>query len=423
MRCRLPLFTLVAVAALAAPAQAATVTPQPSPKKLKFAAAPGEANRLTVTQDGSLVRFVETGAPGAGSLPVTAQPPNQATSDPTPTCTQDAANAVSCTLPAGWTVQVDLDDGNDTAQVVATTLGVKVGGGVGNDALVGGDGADTLEGGDGDDTLTGGAGADTLHGEAGDDTIHARDGVRDDVDCGDGVDAGEADVEDSANANCDFLPKPIAPPTVADDASATAPGAPAPAPLQDESPAPVKATPKPGVSVAAGVKRGVVLVKGPDGGFAPLTAASAVPVGSTLDARAGVVTLTSAKDLSGGLQTAEFTGGVFKVGQKRGRSMTTVLSLAGKLQCPQGKAARAAAASRRPPRRLWGSGHGRFTTRGRNSQATVRGTIWSVEDRCDRTITHVERGLVSVTDFVHHRTRLVHAGHQYVAVKRTARVR
>jgi len=83
-------------------------------------------------------------------------------------------------------------------------------------------------------------------------------------------------------------------------------------------------------------------------------------------------------------------------------------------------AARAAATSkkkkRKPPRRLWGrDSKGNFRTRGGNSVATVRGTAWFVEDRCDGTLTRVSKGSVSVYDRGRHRTVLVRAGHSYLA--------
>ncbi len=50
-------------------------------------------------------------------------------------------------------------------------------------------------------------------------------------------------------------------------------------------------------------------------------------------------------------------------------------------------------------RQLWGDGKGRFQTRGRYAAATVRGTKWRVQDRCDGTLTTVESGVVAVRDF------------------------
>jgi ferric-dicitrate binding protein FerR (iron transport regulator) len=66
-------------------------------------------------------------------------------------------------------------------------------------------------------------------------------------------------------------------------------------------------------------------------------------------------------------------------------------------------------------RRLWGNGHGRFRTRGRHGTATVRGTHWLTEDRCDGTLIRVKRGLVEVRDLERRRTAMVGAGEQYFA--------
>ena len=103
-----------------------------------------------------------------------------------------------------------------------------------------------------------------------------------------------------------------------------------------------------------------------------------------------------------------------------GAGGVTELVLRGALTgCPK-SAARAAATSkkkkRKPPRRLWGrDSKGNFRTRGGNSVATVRGTAWYVEDRCDGTLTRVSKGSVSVYDRGRHRTVLVRAGHSYLA--------
>ena len=44
--------------------------------------------------------------------------------------------------------------------------------------------------------------------------------------------------------------------------------------------------------------------------------------------------------------------------------------------------------------KLWGSGKGKFRTDGKYSAATVRGTIWLVQDQCNGTLTKVKRGTV-----------------------------
>jgi hypothetical protein len=63
------------------------------------------------------------------------------------------------------------------------------------------------------------------------------------------------------------------------------------------------------------------------------------------------------------------------------------------------------------------SGHGKFRTTGRYSSATVRGTIYTVADRCDGTLTHVIRDTVLVDDFARHTTILLHAGQSFLAKK------
>jgi hypothetical protein len=69
-------------------------------------------------------------------------------------------------------------------------------------------------------------------------------------------------------------------------------------------------------------------------------------------------------------------------------------------------------------RALWGSGKGKFRTRGRYASATVRGTIWLTADRCDGTLTQVRQGVVSVVDFTRKRTVRVRAGRSYLAPAR-----
>ena len=89
----------------------------------------------------------------------------------------------------------------------------------------------------------------------------------------------------------------------------------------------------------------------------------------------------------------------------------------------KGKAtdASAAAVSSKVLQLLRASAHGKFRTSGRYSAATVRGTIWTVADRCDGTLTHDVTDSVSVTDFVRHKTVVLHAGQSYLAKAPPAR--
>ena len=133
----------------------------------------------------------------------------------------------------------------------------------------------------------------------------------------------------------------------------------------------------------------------------------------------GSVALTSVLP-SGDTQTGRFGGGAFKV--RQGRRGYIDLYLRGK-PCPRRAKDRAASGfchrqriAPRQGRRLFGRDRGgRFRTHGRNSHATVRGTRWMVEDRCNGTLTRVSEGAVVVRDFAKKKRVLVKAGHSYLA--------
>jgi hypothetical protein len=144
-------------------------------------------------------------------------------------------------------------------------------------------------------------------------------------------------------------------------------------------------------------------------------------VGSFVDTRYGTVRLESARNRKGRTQAGRFAAGVFKVLQSRRRAKgITDLQLKGgafrSCRARSGdSSAVAAGLSRRTIRRLRSSARGRFRTGGRNSSATVRGTVWEVVDRCDGTLTKVRRGKVAVRDFRLKRNVLVRAGRSYLA--------
>jgi Ca2+-binding RTX toxin-like protein len=167
------LFALV----LPAAALGATVSVQDSDdvyvgRYLDFAAAPGEANRVTVRFADGRASVRDAGAPlsvGAG-------------------CEALSAHAATCTVGSYLTAQ--LGDGNDTIAVTlsATEGSVSLTGGPGDDVLDasrveavgprasesqldGGPGDDTVRGGRKADDLFGGAGADVLRGGPGFDTL------------------------------------------------------------------------------------------------------------------------------------------------------------------------------------------------------------------------------------------------------------
>jgi hypothetical protein len=87
-------------------------------------------------------------------------------------------------------------------------------------------------------------------------------------------------------------------------------------------------------------------------------------------------------------------------------------------QCGKSRAASSAGselAKRKPVRRLWGKGQGRFRTRGRYSSGTVRGTNWLTQDFCEGTLTRVVEGTVQVYDLVTKKWKTVKAGQSYFA--------
>jgi len=127
-----------------------------------------------------------------------------------------------------------------------------------------------------------------------------------------------------------------------------------------------------------------------------------VPVNTIVDASAGRMGLTSANG------AADFYGGAFVIREQKNQHVTQLFLAGGNTgACRPGSTA--------PIRQLWGNGKGRFQTRGLYAAATVRGTIWRVQDRCDGTLTTVARGVVAVRDFRLRRTVLVTAGHSYLA--------
>jgi hypothetical protein len=153
-------------------------------------------------------------------------------------------------------------------------------------------------------------------------------------------------------------------------------------------------------------KEGTVRVTLPDGRTFCFTGAIRIPVESiidTTDGHADVIT-------EGSERKAEFWDGVFQVLQSAEAHATTVAKLVGPPNCdgereddPEGQA-------------LWGDGEGEHRTAGNLSAATVRGTKWYVQNRCDgSTLTRVVEGIVSVFDKEKNETVEVKAGDEYVA--------
>jgi hypothetical protein len=176
-------------------------------------------------------------------------------------------------------------------------------------------------------------------------------------------------------------------------------------------------------------------------GFIPLTEARQLPTGSQIDARLGTLQLISATGKAHRTQAGIFGGALFGFAQDRrglNKGLTTLSLLEDAFpgapstsSCPTRPAAdrlplsaHSAAVTRKVLQTLRASDHGgRFRTRGRYAAATVRGTAWTMSDRCDGTLTTVNRGTVAVSDFVRHVTILVRQGHHYLAKPARSRPR
>ena len=162
-RAHLPLTALVVLAGLAtAPAAASAATAfarihgggEAGPRgPVRYTAAPGEANRLTVSEAGGRIVFSDAGARVL------------ARGD----CEQLGPHAARCPFSEDVTRAL-LGDGDDRARITGSPFLV-VHGGTGADVLAGGRGGDQLEGDSGADTLRGGRGADTLTGGTGRDRV------------------------------------------------------------------------------------------------------------------------------------------------------------------------------------------------------------------------------------------------------------
>jgi hypothetical protein len=182
---------------------------------------------------------------------------------------------------------------------------------------------------------------------------------------------------------------------------------------------------------------GTVFIRTASGQFIPLTGAAQIPSGTVIDALHGTLAITTALPGAGGArdaaakgkkgkaktQSGRFGGAVFKLTQAR-NGLATLTIVEGAFTgaptyatCKAHKAgeASAAALSSKTLQLLHASAHGKFRTTGRYSAATVRGTTWTVADRCDGTLTHVITDSVAVTDLVLHKTIVLHAGQSYLA--------
>ncbi|HWH43201.1 MAG TPA: calcium-binding protein, partial [Thermoleophilaceae bacterium] len=278
------------------------------------------------------------------------------------------------------------------------------------DDLIGGDGANPLSGGGGEDFMAGGAGADDLDGGDGADVMRSSDRVADDlVKCGAGIDLAIVD-KGERTENCEFVSRRGLRPS------------------RGRSFLLSRTSGRPEFGIAAMTRT------------VPLEETTRLPMLSKFDAGTGIVTLRARTDLGRRLDRATFgvtrpglrfrassLGGVVSVRDGRlGRARVTEVRLdrAGAARaCAASSATASAGRSRRVVQRLWGRGRGRFRTRGRYSAATVRGTTWLTEERCDGTMVRVRSGSVRVDDFARRRVCTVRGGGWYLSTPPGERAR
>jgi hypothetical protein len=197
--------------------------------------------------------------------------------------------------------------------------------------------------------------------------------------------------------------------------------------------------PRIGESVVAGAVAGNVLIRVPgSSSFSPLIGTANFPLGSELDTTAGTVVVFYETNEDGTQASVYASQGRFATkqpfqrdaGQRPGE-----LDLSGPLggSCPPGgklaKSARSgggrpvpiasAARRKRRGRAVRARAKGKIKTKGRYGSAIVRGTGWTTHDFCrgakSGTLFSVFEGVVSVRDFVRHKTVGVPAGRKYFA--------
>ena len=272
----------------------------------------------------------------------------------------------------------DPPEGDDVHGDIEIVLGGAVG-----DTLTGGPGGSDLEGGSGQDLVAAGSGRSRLSGGNGSDVLRARDGRAEVVACGDDTDLAIIDRRDTPR-DCETV----------DRGGARGPRARRYVIL------------RPARTFALRLHDGTRWFSLPDD--------VRVPIDSTVDAADGPVALQAARNAAGGRQTATVEGGAFRIRQTTGRRPLTTLRLAGEpLSC-----AASSARHDRPPRTrslAVDAGHGRWRVSGRYSDATTQGTRYSVEERCDGTLTTVVEGAVRVRDLGRRRTVLLRPGQSYLA--------
>ena len=248
------------------------------------------------------------------------------------------------------------------------------------DRLIGNRRRNTIAGGGGGDFVDGRGGEDTLGGGRGADIVRARDRSADRVACGRERDSAIVDERDRVRGDCERV-------------------------VDLE-----RRPPELGRSVVVRPLRGATELRLPEAERpVPLLDKMRVPVGTRLDARDGTVRLTTTRG-GGGLQAA-IAGGQFVLRQSRQRDAGVEFALRGGdfTDCSGDEVVRT----------LRARGAGRFRSVGRASVTTTTGRAsWVVADRCDGTLTRVQRGHATVLDVGLGETIILTGTDSYLARKR-----
>jgi hypothetical protein len=198
----------------------------------------------------------------------------------------------------------------------------------------------------------------------------------------------------------------------------------APTPAPTNTPSVNLAPPVLGSSTNLNPVSGTILIELPGSNtFVSVPTGTNVPIGSTVNADSGTVSITLALP-NGTTETGEFYDGEFVLTQAPDGTFTPVITGGSFTGCPGAKTKKgkhsnraSAASSKKKPgtvvRQLWGNAHGNYTTKGRYGSASVSGTIWLVQDRCDGTFIFALKDDVYVIAYAHphHRIHILQGQH------------
>jgi hypothetical protein len=162
---------------------------------------------------------------------------------------------------------------------------------------------------------------------------------------------------------------------------------------------------------ATGTPTGTVLVDG-----SPFTGGT-IPYGSSVDVTNGKLDMsTEAGPVTvfggGGGVTSKFR--LVRASSKK-PSLVELRLIGGDFSACRKLARAGGQMKAKSVRRLWSKGKGLFRTQARFSSASVQGTFWLTDDRCDGSWTSVKQGVVTVHDFTKNKTVRLHAGQGYLA--------